>query len=120
MKYPLLGAVLIGLTITGCTSNPNTEVLQEKVKDKDNVSSNAQIIEFTGPNGLLIFLKSSDNFETAVMTDNSGKVYRLQRAVSGSGVRLANNQGVSIHFKAGEGIVEFIKDQPISITEHKK
>jgi len=118
MKYSLLGAVLIGLTITGCTSNPNTEVLQEKVKD--NVSSNAQIIEFTGPNGLLIFLKSSDNFETAVMTDNSGKVYRLQRAVSGSGVRLANNQGVSIHFKAGEGIVEFVKDQPISITEHKK
>ena len=54
------------------------------------------------------------------MIDGSGKVYHLKRAVSGSGVRLANDDGVSIHFKGGEGIVEFEKDKPISITEVKK
>lgn len=54
------------------------------------------------------------------MTDNSGRVIHLKAAVSGSGVRLANDDGVSIHFKNGEGIVEFIKDKSISITEVKK
>jgi hypothetical protein len=54
------------------------------------------------------------------MTDNSGMVYRLKQTVAGSGIRLANNNGVSIHFKRGEGVVEFVKDQPISITEVKQ
>ncbi len=76
-------------------------------------------LKSSGPNGLLIFLKSSDNFETALMTDNSGMVYGLKQTVAGSGIRLAHNNGVSIHFKRGEGVVEFVKDQPISITEVK-
>ena len=69
---------------------------------------------------LTVELKSSDNFETAEMTDNSGKVYHLKRAISGSGMRLANDDGVSIHFKAGDGVVELVPGKPISITEFKK
>ena len=91
--------------------------MQEKVVS--NTPAETQVINFTGPMDLTVELKSSDNFETAEMTDNSGKVYHLKRAISGSGMRLANNDGVSIHFKAGEGIVEFMKDKPISITEYK-
>ena len=117
MKY-LLDAALLGLAITGCTSNPKNEVVQEKVVS--NTPAETQVINFTGPMDLTVELKSSDNFETAEMTDNSGKVYHLKRAISGSGMRLANDDGVSIHFKAGEGIVEFMKDKPISITEYKK
>ena len=117
MKY-VLGAALLGLAITGCTANQNKDVSQEKVVSS--TPAKTQVINFTGPMDLTVELKSSDNFETAEMTDNSGKVYHLKRAISGSGMRLANSDGVSIHFKAGEGIVEFMKDKPISITEYKK
>ena len=33
------------------------------------------------------------------MVDNSDTVYHLKRAVSGSGILLSNDDGVSIHFK---------------------
>ena len=72
MKY-LLGAELLGLAITGCTSNQKNEVVQEKVVS--NTPAETQVINFTGPMDLTVELKSSDNFETAEMTDNSGKVY---------------------------------------------
>ena len=117
MKY-VLGATLVALAITGCTSTPNKEVTRENVIR--NAPENTQVISFVGPNDLKLYLKSSDLFETAQMIDGSGEVYHLKRAVSGSGVRLANDDGVSIHFKGGEGIVEFEKDKPISITEVKK
>lgn len=117
MKY-VLGATLVALAITGCTSTPNKEVTRENVIR--NAPENTQVISFVGPNDLKLFLKSSDLFETAQMIDGSGKVYHLKHAVSGSGVRLANDDGVSIHFKGAEGIVEFEKDKPISITEVKK
>ncbi|WP_425880159.1 hypothetical protein [Acinetobacter sp. TWP2-2-3] len=116
MKY-FLSLTLLVLAMTGCTSSLKTETLQNKATS--NTSADTQVLKFSGPNGLLIFLKSSDNFETALMTDNSGVVYRLKQTVVGSGIRLANNNGVSIHFKRGEGVVEFVKDQPISITEVK-
>lgn len=117
MKY-LLGAILLGLALTGCTSTPQNEVVQDKMTN--NTPANTQVIYFTGPMDLTLELKSSDNFETAQMTDNSGKNYHLKRAVSGSGVRLANDDGVSIHFKAGDGVVELVPGKPISITEFKK
>ncbi len=116
MKY-FLSLTLLVLAMTGCTSSPKTETLQDKATS--NTSADTQVLKFSGPNGLLIFLKSSDNFETALMTDNSGVVYRLKQTVAGSSIRLANNNGVSIPFKRGEGVVEFVKDQPISITEVK-
>ena len=70
--------------------------------------------------GLTIQLKSSDNFETAVMTDNSDRAMHLKAAIAASGVRLTNDDGVSIHFKNGEGVVELVKGKPINITEYKK
>ena len=117
MKY-ILGIALLGFALSACTTNHSKDVSQEKVVS--NAPADTQVVYFSGPMDLALELKSSDNFETAQMTDNSGKIYHLKRAVSGSGVRLANDDGVSIHFKGGEGIVEFEKDKPISITEVKK
>lgn len=117
MKY-LIGTSIIALILTGCNSYPTKDVTQEN--SVSSATPETQIINFVGPMDLTIQLKSSDNFETAEMTDNSGKVYHLKNVVAGSGVRLANNQGVSIHFKRGEGIVELVKGKPISITEYKK
>ena len=75
MKY-FLSLTLLVLAMTGCTSSPKTETLQDKATS--NTSADTQVLKFSGPNGLLIFLKSSDNFETALMTVNSGMVYRLK------------------------------------------
>lgn len=117
MKY-IIGASLIALALAGCNSSP-TQIAMP-VENVPNIPTETQVINFVGPMDLTIQLKSSDNFETAIMTDNSDRVIHLKAAVSASGVRLANNDGVSIHFKNGEGIVEFVKDKPINITEYKK
>ena len=110
MKY-ILGATFLAFGLMGCNSNSNHGVSQEKVQS--NAPADTQVIYFNGPQDLTIELKSSDNFETAEMVD-------LKRAVSGSGILLSNDDGVSIHFKGGEGVLELVKDQPINITEFKK
>lgn len=119
MRY-LIGSSLIAIafTVTGCNSSPIQST--KPVESTPSIPAETQVINFVGPMDLTIQLKSSDNFETAEMIDNSGRVIHLKAAVSGSGMRLANDDGVSIHFKNGEGIVEFIKDKSISITEVKK
>ena len=116
MKY-ILSASILAILLTGCNSTPNQT---SPVESTSSASAETQVINFVGPMDLTIQLKSSDNFETATMTDNADRVFHLKAAVSGSGLRLANDDGVSIHFKNGEGIVEFVKDKPISITEYKK
>lgn len=117
MKH-LLGIALLGLAITGCAPNQNEKVAQEKIVN--NATQNIEVLYFTGPMDLTLELKSSDNFETATLTDNADQTYHLKQTVAGSGVRLANDDGVSIHFKGGEGVVELVKGKPISITEFKK
>lgn len=119
MKYLISSSLIaIALTLTGCNSSPIQST--KPVESTPSTPAETQVINFVGPMDLTIQLKSSDNFETAEMIDNSGRVIHLKAAVSGSGMRLANDDGVSIHFKNGEGIVEFIKDKSISITEVKK
>lgn len=115
LKYLISSALVLALALVGCSQNPQQEKAQVST-----APTQTQVIHFVGPMDLTLQLKSSDNFETAEMTDNSDRVIQLKAAVSGSGMRLANEDGVSIHFKNGEGIVEFIKDKPIHITEYKK
>nr|WP_174505589.1 hypothetical protein [Acinetobacter sp. Marseille-Q1620] len=134
MKY-LLAVLFLSMALTACNSNSTESTkTEDKTNDASSVSdsstSNAlatdqsnvttsQVVNFTGPNDLTIELKTSDNFETAEMTDNSDKTYHLKRVVSGSGVRLANDEGVSIHFKGSEGSVELVPGKPIEIKELK-
>ena len=115
LKYLISSALILALALVGCSQNP-----QQGKAQVSTAPIQTQVIHFVGPMDLTLQLKSSDNFETAEMTDNSDRVIQLKAAVSGSGMRLANEDGVSIHFKNGEGIVEFIKDKPIHITEYKK
>ena len=116
MKY-LIGSSLIAtaLTLTGCNSSPIQPT--KPVESTPSTPAETQVINFVGPMGLTIQLKSSDNFETAELIDNTGKTYQLKAVVAASGIKMANDEGVSIHFKKGEGIVEFKKDQPINIQE---
>ncbi len=117
----LLVASLIAVFLVGCGVTPNNNAQTAESNERNlPVNNETQVINFVGPMDLTVELKSSDNFETAELTDNSGKIYHLKQTVSGSGVRLANDDGVSIHFKAGEGVLELVKDRPISITEYKE
>lgn len=128
MKY-ILTATFLTLALVGCADkkapseqNVAREATTATAQTNDvAVAQDEQVIHFTGPQDLSLELKTKDNFETAQLTDNSDRVYELKRAVSGSGVRLANDQGVSIHFKnfngVNEGTVELVKDKPISIKE---
>ena len=127
MKY-LIALSLICL-LTACdngqkvstTSQTHTQT-QESNTQNSQVTL-AQTIHFVGPNDLDLTLKTSDNFETATLTDNSDAQYELKSVISGSGIRLANDAGVQIHFKetagANEGFVELVKDKPIDIKEFK-
>ena len=112
----ILAATLVTLALVGCTSTPTEKVTQESIA----AGSSTQVIHFVGPMDLTIELKSSDNFETAMMTDTSDRTYMLKHVPAASGILMTDGKGVSIHFKGAEGIVEFVKDKPIQITEFKK
>ena len=137
MKYILTAAVMT-LALTACTDkNPQmqtaatqdtTSMTQTTASDTtapvDQVVDAVKTINFTGPQDLTLQLKTTDNFETAQLSDNSDKTHELKRVISGSGIKLANEEGVSIHFKdfngVMEGTVELVKDKPIEIKEFKK
>ena len=136
----LIFVAFCGLTLMGCTDKKNAAAEQAHVTTEhaeqstvatavNEVPTSAaeqnvpaeQTLNFTGPYDLTLELKTTDNFQTAQLTDNSDKVYQLKEAVSGSGVRLEGDNGVSIHFKnvngVNEGTVELVKDKPIEIKE---
>ena len=136
MKYILTAAVMT-LALTACTDkNPQTQtaatqdttsMTQTTASDTtapvDQVADAVKTINFTGPQDLTLQLKTTDNFETAQLSDNSDQTHELKRVISGSGIKLANEEGVSIHFKdfngVMEGTVELVKDKPIEIKEFK-
>jgi membrane-bound inhibitor of C-type lysozyme len=77
------------------------------------------IVKYQGSDNKTYELKSSDNFETAVLTDSQGKNYELTHAISGSGMRLEGEDGIYIHTKGEEGTLVLLKDQLIDIQEVK-
>lgn len=117
MRY-FLSASLVALSLVGCSSNSTDKNVEQNMSS--NAMAESQVINFTGENGLAIELKSTDNFETATLSTNQGKTFTLKRASAASGIFMTDGSGASIHFKAGEGILELEKDKPIGITEVKK
>lgn len=111
----LLAVALLVVVLSACNAPQETG----SNTDKANTGSvvNATVLHFVGPMDLTVSLKSTNNFETAVMTDNADRVFQMHSAPAANGVRMIDGKGASIHFKAGEGVVEFLKDKPISIQE---
>lgn len=77
------------------------------------------VVKYKGSDNKTYELKSSDNFETAVLTDSQGKNYELKDAISGSGMHLEGEDGVYIHTKGEEGTLVLSKDPLIDIQEVK-
>lgn len=116
-------AIILGLMAVGLVGCAAVEQNQQTSGTEHAIQQETQVIYFTGPYDLTIELQSNDGFETATMMDNSGKKHLLKIAVSGSGMRMVGDDGVSIHFKnfngLNEGVVELVKDKPIPIKEFK-
>lgn len=128
MKY-LIGLGLVCL-LTACdnsqkvaaTTPQNNTPTQEVPQSTPDTAQ--QTINFVGPYDLTLELTTTDNFETATLKDNSDATYQLKRVISANGIKLANDTGVQIHFKAtangNEGFVELVKNKPIEIKEFKQ
>ncbi|PID47680.1 MAG: hypothetical protein CR967_03390 [Proteobacteria bacterium] len=87
-----------------------------------NNPSRTETIKFIGQydKNIRVRLSSKDHFQTALMSDHLGNKYKLKNAVSGSGVRLANEDGVEIHFKRGEGILRLGKGKKDIFLRYKE
>lgn len=136
MKY-ILTAAIVTLALTACTDKkPETQTsasenssITQTTSDTaantpvDHLSDAVKTINFAGPEGMTVELKTMDNFDTAQLTDNSGKIHELKRVMSGSGIKLANEDGVSIHFKdfngVNDGTLQLVKGKDIDIKESK-
>lgn len=123
MKYGLVLS-LVALTLAGCNDTQGTQSTQGTQTPADTVVSEAaapnQVLHFVGPMDLTIQLQSSDNFATAVMSDNADRSFHMKAAPAASGMRMTDGKNATIHIKGDEGTVEFVKDTPISIKEFKK
>lgn len=118
MKW-MLAMPLVALAVLGCSA---TQPLQSGAAENENQAAalNTQELHFVGPMDLTIMLKTQDNFESAVMTDNADRAFQMRSVPAASGIRMTDGKGASIHFKNGEGVVELVKDRPIEIKEMKR
>lgn len=118
MKKYLLALPLVVIALTACNATQGSK--HPTTKEKVVAVLNTKVLHFVGPMDLTLTLKSRDNFETAVMTDNADRSFQMRSAPAASGVRMIDGQGASIQFKNGDGVVELVKGKPISIQEVKK
>lgn len=118
MKKYLLALPLAVVALTACNA---TQGNQHTTPQANTVAVlNTKVLQFVGPMDLTITLQSRDNFESAVLTDNSDRSFQMRREPAASGVRMGNDQGVSIHFQNGQGTVELLQGKPLAIQEVKK
>lgn len=95
---------------------PQTKTTEPVAAPQDGAK---QTLHFVGPMDLTISLSTEDNFATAVMTDNSDRRVQMYSVPSASGVRLEDGEGITIHFKNGEGYVEFSPGNTTDIQEFR-
>jgi uncharacterized lipoprotein NlpE involved in copper resistance len=127
----ILAALCTVLLLVGCNSDKQ---LNSNVRSATNESvtsivmpaetsvaeaTSEVIVKYKGSDNKTYELKSSNNFETAVLIDSQGKNYELTYAISGSGMRLEGEDGIYIHTKGEEGTLVLLKDQLIDIQEVK-
>lgn len=114
MKNIVFGCC-VAFILGGCALN-NGACSSKSVEEQKIISEHVQTLVFKDEMGGKINLISSDNFETAILVDKTGREYYLKRQPSGSGIYLEDENGTNIHFKGDDGIVEFKKFASIPIT----
>ena len=67
-----------------------------------------------------VVLTTTDNFQTATLSDNSDRSIAMRSVPAANGIRMEGPNGEIIHFKGGEGFVQFVTDRPIEIKEFRR
>ncbi|MCK4080984.1 hypothetical protein KTI59_06190 [Acinetobacter radioresistens] len=99
--------------------SPNQIVATQMTsKQVINMNEEEQVLKFIDPDNIVIILKTTNNFETAELTDQRGIVYYLKRVKTKNGIRLENGS-TSIHFNSGSGILKIGQGHPIKVIEVK-
>lgn len=91
----------LAIFITGCAQFAKTEP-----------TGMAQRVIFSDG----IELVTTDMFDSALMKDKDNNAYYLTRKPSANGIYMEDKNGVNIHFKGRDGIVEFSKNKTQNIT----
>lgn len=124
MKKLLLISSLIAVGfMVGCSP-------KDKAATANNESSNTAsqvgvidttetIVKYQTDDKKEFILSTKDNFVTATLLDADGKNYALKEAEAGSGMLLKGENGVSVHTKGDEGVIELSKDQSFNVKEVK-
>ncbi len=99
--------------------SPNQIVATQMTsKQVINMNEEEQVLKFIDPDNIVIILKTTNNFETAELTDQRGIVYYLKRVKTKNGIRLENGN-TSLHFNSGSGILKIGQGRPIKVIEVK-
>ncbi|EAT99410.2 hydrogenase 4 subunit B [Campylobacter curvus] len=115
MKKILASSLIALAFLSGCaTSNTATQA--------PSMAKETKTIEFHGTGYYKDYkatLVSSDLFKTAVFTDSMGYKFDMKHAPAASGIRMVSDKGIEIHFKKGEGILNFGHGQMSLVYEDK-
>ena len=103
-KILLMALVAVGI-ISGCQSS---------------MKHSKSIIDFTTDDKNYKFsLASDDDFATAVMIDSKGEKRILKNAPTGDGIKMSDDNGTSVQFKKGYGILNLNGGPDVNI-EYKQ
>jgi hypothetical protein len=111
--FPVL-CIAAAALFTGCAVLPQYHPQPERL----NQQPAAHQLQLIDAHGAAYALHTKDNFQHALLISPSGQRYTLYQTLSGSGIRLANDQGVIVHFKSDAGYILLHKDQYIEISVH--
>jgi membrane-bound inhibitor of C-type lysozyme len=124
-KVLLISSVLAVVFLAGCNAkdkekmNASTEETSSSVAQVESNESNEKTVKYETEDKKQFTLQTTDNFVTATLTDNEGHQYSLKEVPAGSGMRLEGENGVSIHSKGDEGMIEIAKGQTFNVKEVK-
>lgn len=123
MKY--LTPLFLTFLLIGCSGDKKaTQDTSQTSAASENSITNAMtqspvaqevIIKYQDKNKKTYELKTTDNFQTAVLVDSNGKTYDLKEVMAGSGMRLEGRDGIYIHTKGENATLELSKGKPVDI-----
>lgn len=109
-KLLLVSTILTAAVLAGCNGKDKTPAADSGAGTPAAQSNTSQATEKTvkyiTEDNLTFKLKTNDNFTTATLEDNHGNSYALKNAPAGSGMLLEGENGVSVHTKGKEGMIE--------------
>lgn len=109
-KLLLVSTILTAAALAGCNAKEKTPAADSgagtPATQSNSHGSTEKTVKYITEDNLTFKLKTNDNFTTATLEDNHGNSYSLKNAAGASGMRLEGENGVSVHTKGKEGMIE--------------